>query len=76
MTDQQEIEQQLMELQSRMAYQEDLLDSLNATVVTQDREILALKRQVLDWSNRFQGLLNQLDSQAGNHAATEKPPHY
>lgn len=68
-------EQRLDELESRLAFQDDLIEKLNDIVARQDREILALVRKV-----------EELDSKLGEVAAasaappgapeTEIPPHY
>lgn len=69
-----ELQQQVEELQSQLAFQEDTVSALNTAFAAQQREILTLQRQV--------ALLKQrLDEQAlqigdAGPGADEKPPHY
>ena len=64
-------ESRLISLETQIAYAEDLLQSLNETVIAQDRRLLALER-------RFEQLLEQLKgAQASDlRAPPEPPPHY
>ncbi len=66
-------EEQLVDLQTRLAYQEDTLSRLNDVVVAQQAELEQLRVAVRD-------LLRALDegteSAAGAANAEEKPPHY
>ncbi|MFT6390386.1 MAG: SlyX protein [Cellvibrionaceae bacterium] len=66
-----ELQQQIEDLQSRMAYQEELLHSLNSVVATQDKSIMQLNQQL-----RLQQ--NKLDNVSFNQESSgaEKPPHY
>ncbi|WP_096087847.1 SlyX family protein [Agaribacterium haliotis] len=68
-----DLSEQVAELQSRLAHQEDWLQALNKRLVEQDNEIARLQLQV-------QHLHKQLkDSQQGALAdagANERPPHY
>ena len=64
----------MVELQSQMAFQEDTVSALNEAIAAQQQEILTLRRQL--------ELLKQpLDEQAASAPGTsglseEKPPHY
>jgi SlyX protein len=67
------IADQLVEVQTQLAYQEDTVQALNRALASQQQEILVLRRQL-------QLLKQRLDEQgsAGPAADTgmEKPPHY
>ena len=62
------------ELESRLAFQDDLIESLNEVVARQDREIALLTQRLADLSAK-------LDDVAAGASATggdghEPPPHY
>jgi SlyX protein len=65
----------IIDLQTRLAYQEDLLTGLNQIVTRQDAEILTLKQQVRQLAKRLEDILTS--SSRGNiDIAEERPPHY
>jgi SlyX protein len=67
--------ERIEELESRLAFQEDLIESLNGVVARQDRELLELSRRLRDLESRF----NELAEAAGSPGAAagyEVPPHY
>ncbi len=64
----------LDELESRLAFQDDLIDSLNKVITRQDREITNMASQLKD-------LLTRISEQAetaapGTSVEHEIPPHY
>ena len=64
----------LDELESRLAFQDDLIDSLNKVVTRQDR-------QIADMASQFKDLAARISDQAetaadGTAAEHEIPPHY
>jgi len=61
------------ELETQMAFQDDIHESLNAIVAKQDGEILELKRQFSMLSDR---LKDMGDAAGGAQAQDETPPHY
>jgi len=69
------LKQQVMELQSQLAFQEDAINGLDAALAHQQQEILLLRRQLELLHERLRA---QAGDQAGHaDAATEeKPPHY
>ena len=72
-TPRQSIEEQLVDLQTRLAYQEDAIDGLNRIVTDQRAEIEGLQKQVK--------LLKAQWLEAGAEPthieeAFAKPPHY
>jgi SlyX protein len=69
------IENELIDLQTRIAYQEDLLSELNNIVIKQDAEILTLKQQVRQLAKKMEDFLANPESD-GVEISMEKPPHY
>jgi SlyX protein len=68
------LKQQVEDLQSRLAFQEDAISSLDGALSQQQREILLLRRQLELLNERLQ---EQAGEQAERSAGPdEKPPHY
>lgn len=61
------------ELESQLAFQDELIESLNGTVARQDREILEVKRQFSLLSERLKEIG---DAAPGAAPQDEIPPHY
>ena len=61
------------ELESQLAFQDELIESLNSTVARQDREFLELKHQLSRLSDR---LKEMGDDSPGELPQDETPPHY
>lgn len=70
-----EIDQRLDELESRLAFQEDVIDNLNRVVTRQDREILELKQQLAGLAARVNEFSDSATA-AGPASGFEIPPHY
>jgi SlyX protein len=74
LTDMDDMRQQLVEVQSQLAYQEDTVRELSDALAVQQQEILVLRRQLQLLKQR------QDEQSAGNidapATAAEKPPHY
>ncbi len=65
----------LVELQSQMAFQEDMMSSLNEALTEQQREVLLLRRQVELLKQRLEE--QALSADPGSPpAGHERPPHY
>ena len=65
----------LDELESRLAFQDDLIEQLNEVIARQDREFLALASRVRELESK----LNDLAAAAaapGGSPEQEVPPHY
>jgi SlyX protein len=76
MSDQRQSElSRLDELESRLAFQDDLIESLNRVVARQDRELASLAQRVKDLEARLTDLA-EAASQPGGSAGHEVPPHY
>jgi len=65
------LQQQIDDLQSRLAHQEDMLQSLNQIIVAQDKNILGLNQQLQQQQNKLDDVSYSIES-----SAVEKPPHY
>ena len=63
----------IMDLQSRLAFQEDSIETINQIVVRQQTEIDLLKREILQLKEIVEGFR---DSQGDGSNVTELPPHY
>lgn len=61
------------ELESQIAFQDELHESLNTTVARQDGEILELKRQLILLNERLKEFG---DAIPGAGPQDETPPHY
>lgn len=70
-----DLEARLDELESRLSFQDDLIESLNQVITRQDRDLARL-------TLRLQGLLARMDNiteasaDPGDSPAHEIPPHY
>jgi len=66
------MEKRIDELEAKLAFAEDLLDTLNETVVRQQREIDKLHYTVLKLAEQ----LRQLPGNEPRRLEDEMPPHY
>jgi SlyX protein len=66
-----ELSERIDALESRLMYQDETIEQLNATITAQWKQIDALTRQLTALSERLQ-------EAETNHAApaNERPPHY
>jgi len=66
-------EEAIIELQTKLSFQEDLLESLNQVIIDQQGQIAKLKRTV-------EAIIGQMDSMQSamqdNGQQQEIPPHY
>jgi len=60
------------ELESQLAFQDELLTALNAIVAKQDADIVQLKQQLGLLASRLQVLAETVPGEPGD----ETPPHY
>ncbi len=69
------INKELVDIEMRLAYQEDMINELNAVIAKQDRILIRLQAEV-------GGLAKKMDDHAfsegqkGASLLDEKPPHY
>ena len=73
MADIDELREQLAEVQSQLAFQEDTVAALNEVLAGQQQEILLLRRQLELLKQRQDEQAAQADPGA---PVDEKPPHY
>ncbi|HZG21756.1 MAG TPA: SlyX family protein [Herbaspirillum sp.] len=66
-------EERLIDIEMKLAHQEDLVDELNRTVYRQEKKIEELEMLLHALAKRFRELS---DSSQDRAAANEKPPHY
>ena len=65
----------LEELESRLAFQDDLVGQLNDVVVRQDRLIADLQLRLSNLEKRIEDL-SESAAATGDGAGHEAPPHY
>ncbi len=70
------LQQQMMEMQSQLAFQEDALRSLDEALAQQQQEILLLRRQLELLRQRQQEHAAHSDAGLAGVPLDEKPPHY
>lgn len=67
-------EEAIIELQTKLSFQEDLLESLNQVIIDQQGQIAKLERTI----EAIIGQMNTMQTamQQGNGQSHEIPPHY
>ena len=69
------LQQEIVDLQSRVAYQEDMLQSLNTTIADQDRVIHLLIGKLKRWEARLDEVAYSAEFHS-NKGSEPPPPHY
>lgn len=69
------IESRLDELESRLAFQDDLIESLNETIARQDRELGRLELRVKALADKLNDFAESA-AMPGASSEHEVPPHY
>ncbi len=69
------IESRLDELESRLAFQDDLIESLNETITRQDRELVRLELRVKSLGEKLNDFAESA-AMPGAAPGHEVPPHY
>lgn len=64
--------QRLDDLETRLAFQDDVIDQLNAVVIRQDEGLRQLQKQLQEIVNETR----QLGEQLAPATTNEPPPHY
>lgn len=67
-----ELRDQMVELQTQLAFQEDALSALDAVVTGQQRQLDRLEQLGERLERQFSELLSRIDEMPRN----ERPPHY
>ena len=70
-----DIESRLEELESKLAFQDDLIESLNEIIARQDRDLLRLELRVKSLGDKLSDLAES-SSTPGESPGYEVPPHY
>jgi len=65
--------QRLIDIETKLAYQEDLIQELNKTVHSQQLKLDQLEETLRSLALRYVSALEHDDSE---HPVDEKPPHY
>lgn len=71
-----DIKSRIDELESKLAFAEDAIHSLNDVIARQDAELLKLQRELRGQAERLKGLAVALEAGSENATVDEKPPHY
>ena len=71
-----DIRQELHELQSQFAFQEDTVQSLNEALALQQQEILVMRRQLELLKQNQEERQSRPGEGAQGSLLDEKPPHY
>ena len=69
------LQDQVIELQTRLTFQEDALQQLNDVIATQDTYIRALQQQLQSLGVRVGDMAHAL-AEGGARPQDERPPHY
>jgi SlyX protein len=69
------IEARLEELESRLAFQDDLIESLNEIIARQDRDLIRLEQRVKSLGDKLNDL-GEAGALSGSSPGYEIPPHY
>ncbi|WP_439134835.1 SlyX family protein [Pseudomaricurvus sp.] len=72
---QQQMQQQIEELETRLAFQEDTLNALDTIIAEQDRLLSRQQMQLQLLAEKFKTMESRLDDPQAP-AADERPPHY
>ncbi|HDH17025.1 MAG TPA: SlyX family protein [Gammaproteobacteria bacterium] len=71
--EEQKMQETITDLQIRLVFQEDSLETINLTVVRQQSEIEVMKREIV----RLKELVEDIrESRGSEDGAVELPPHY
>ncbi len=70
------VDERLAELESRLAFQDDTVHSLNAIVAAQQLDIDRLKLQVKQLASALRTMRDDFGGAGGGSIEDERPPHY
>lgn len=71
-----ELQSQIDELQSRLAYQEDMLATLNNVIAEQGQAMGQLHRYLQKNQQRLDEIAGHIEESSAAGTLQEKPPHY
>ena len=69
-----DLTEDVVELQTRIQFQEDIIQKLDEVVIQQDKRMDKLLRRVMELEDRVEQLAFERNNPAD--PAAEKPPHY
>jgi SlyX protein len=70
-----DLQERMIELETRVVFQEDTLNELNSVITRQDQEIIRLRQQVALIAKRFDDYL-YTQEQGSASPDQQRPPHY
>lgn len=68
-----ELEEKIISLESRLAFSEDLINGLNTAIAEQNREIMGIKNYCKELKKKIDELA---ENDGSNLSSDQKPPHY
>ena len=74
-TDFSALQEQVEDLQMRIAFQDDTIAELSDVIATQDKLLSQLQRQQQMFTDKFKSIEHSLDH-SQDTPAQERPPHY
>ena len=76
MTELEQLQDQLIDLQTRVSYQDDTLAQLNDVVTEQDNIISKLQKQIIALAKKHDEMNYSAEQGSAGNPADERPPHY
>ena len=76
MTELEQLQDQLIDLQTRVSYQDDTLAQLNDVVTEQDNIISTLQKQMIALAKKHDEMNYSAEQGSAGNPADERPPHY
>ena len=70
-----DLQEQLIDIETRLAYQEDTIAQLNEVITKQDADIIQMSQQLRLLAKRFDDLQYE-QADAGGEVTNDRPPHY
>jgi len=71
-----DLTEDIVELQTRIQFQEDTIQKLDEVVIRQGDLLDGLRRKIAELEDRIEQQAFDRGSASGNSPADEKPPHY
>jgi SlyX protein len=69
-----EINEKIIEIETKMAFQEETIEQLNDVIISQQKALDTLKQQVIQLNTKIKEESQQW--QSDNNPVDETPPHY
>lgn len=70
------MDERLVELETKISFQEDTLQELSEIIIKQQRQLDELTRRMAALQSRLEETHSRQSGMSDNAAGTEKPPHY